>query len=94
MRIRFLTDPDGYPHIECHDVSESEAIYVFYHPIERVSGRGNSFIVIGRTQSGRILKVIYAPSDDGDGIIIITAYDLPAKQIKALNRRKRKRPRS
>jgi hypothetical protein len=83
MRIRFLTDPDGWPHIAGHGVSEAEAIWVVSNPLERISGRDDSIIVIGRTRSGRILKVIYAPARDGDGIIIITAYDLPAKQIKA-----------
>lgn len=93
MRIRFLTDADGLPHIEGHGVSEAEAIWVVYHPLERTSGREDSIVVIGRTRSGRMLKVIYAPARDGNGIIIITAYDLPAKQIKALNRRQRRRPR-
>jgi len=91
MRIRFHTDIDGTPHIYQHNVSEEEAIEAITRPIERIAGRDESFILIGRTRSGRVLKVIYALARDGDGIFVITAFDLPDKQVRALNRRNKRR---
>jgi hypothetical protein len=62
-------------------------------PLERIAGRDESVVLIGRTRGGRILKVIYAPARDGDGIFVITAFDLPPKQVRALNRRSKRRRR-
>jgi hypothetical protein len=91
LKFRFHTDPDGQPHIHAHRVDESEVLEVFNRPLERVAGRDESIVLIGRTRSGRILKIIYAIAHDGDGIFVITAYDLPEKQYRALNRRLRRR---
>jgi hypothetical protein len=93
MQIRFFIDPDtGLPHIDEHGVSEAEAVDVLRKPLEEIGGRGGSVIAVGQTRSGRYLRVIYSPDDDGEGIFVITAYDLPAKQLRALRRRlKRKR---
>ncbi len=93
MRIRFHTDPDGTPHILSHNIAESEAEEALERPIERVNGSDDSVIVIGRTRSGRVLRIIYAPARDGDGIFVVTAYDLPPKQFRALNRRLKRRRR-
>lgn len=94
MNIRFHTDLGGQPHIHGHNVSEEEVIEVLSRPLERVAGRDLSFVTIGRTRAGRILKVIDVPSRDEDGIFVITAFDLPPKQVKALNRRLRQRRRT
>jgi len=93
MQIRFFIDPEtGLPHIEEHGVSEAEVVDVLRKPLEEIGGRGASVIAVGQTRSGRYLRVIYSPDDDGEGIFVITAYDLPAKQLRALRRRlKRKR---
>jgi hypothetical protein len=37
------------------------------------------------------LKVICVPDDDGDGVFVVTAYDLSGKPLKAHNRRMRRR---
>ena len=94
MRIRFHTNPDGLPHIHDHNVTEEEVVEALSRFLERVSGRDDSVIAIGRTRSGRILKIIYAPARDGDGIFVITAFDLPPKQAKALQRRLNRRRRT
>jgi hypothetical protein len=61
-------------------------------PLEQISGSDESTILIGRTAGGRVLKVRFADARDGDGIFVITAFDLPPKQLRALRRRlKRKR---
>ena len=93
MDIRFYIDPDtGLPHIEAHGVDEAEAVDVVRKPVEEISGRGNSVIAIGQTRGGRWLRVIYSPDEDGNGIFVITAYDLPAKQLRALRRRLKRKP--
>jgi hypothetical protein len=91
MNIRFNIDPDGEPHIHAHNVTAAEVREVLARPLERTAGRENTTIVIGRTRGGRVLRVIHAPSRDGNGIFIITAYDLPPKQMRAAHRRLRRK---
>lgn len=94
MYLRFYVDPQtDEPHIYSHGVDENEVQDVLSKPLEEIRGRGTSIIAIGQTRSGRYLKVIYSPDDDGEGIFVISAYDLPAKQLRALRRRLRRRPR-
>ena len=87
MNVRFNRNPDGEPHIHDHHVEAFEVLEALDDSLECISGRGDTTIVIGRTRSGRVLKVIHAPSRDGDGIFVVTAYDLPARQVRALKRR-------
>ena len=94
MNIRFYTDPDGDPHIYAHGVGEAEVIEALRRPLERVAGRDDSVVVIDRMRSDRDLKIIFADPTDGDGIFIVTAFDLPDKQLRALNRRLNRRRRS
>jgi hypothetical protein len=94
MRVRFHTDLDGEPHLHAHNVSEQEVLEVLSRPLERVAGRDESFVTIGRTRGGRILKVIDLPARDGDGIFVVTAFDLPPKQARAMNRRLKRRSQS
>jgi hypothetical protein len=94
VNVRFHLDPDGEPHIYAHNIREAEVIEALARPLEQIAGRDDSVIVIGRTRSGRILRIIYADAADGDGIFVITAYDLPAKQQQALRRRLKQRRRS
>jgi hypothetical protein len=74
-------------------VDEDEVLEALVRPLEQIAGRDDSTILIGRTAAGRVLKVIFTDARDGDGIFVITAFDLPPRQLKALRRRlKRKRP--
>jgi len=91
MKVRFHLDPDGEPHIHSHGVSEEEVIEAMENRLEEFPGSKGSMVLIGRTRAGRVLRVIYAPSRDGDGIFVITAYDLPPKQYRALLHRLRRR---
>jgi uncharacterized protein len=93
MNIRFHTDPDGEPHVHAHGVSEAEVIEALGRLIFQTSGRDDSTILIGRTVAGRVLKIIFTDARDGDGIFIVTAYDLPAKQLRTLRRRLKRRRR-
>ena len=93
MDMRFNLDPSGDPHIWDHNVSEKEVAEALAHPLESIRGRGTSVIAIGLTAAGRYLKVIYSPDDSGDDIFVVTAFDVPPKQIRALKQRlKRRRP--
>jgi hypothetical protein len=93
MNVRFHADADGTPYIHGHNVGEAEVVEALRHPLERTAGRDDSVVVIGRTRSGRVLRVICVPDVEGDGIFVVTAYDLPDKQLRALNRRLKRRRR-
>lgn len=93
MRLRFYLDPDtGQPHIFGHGVAEDEVDEVLQHPGEDRAGTENSRVAIGQTDAGRYLKVIYVRDEVGDGVFVITAYDLRGKPLKAYRRRQRRKP--
>jgi uncharacterized protein len=91
VNVRFNLNSDGQPHIVDHGVTEAEVEETLRRPMIQASGRNGSTILIGRTIAGRALKIIFAEARDGDGIFIITAYDLPAKQLRTLKRRLKRR---
>jgi hypothetical protein len=92
VNIRYNPDAHtGLPHIYGHNVHESEVEDVLRRPLENMPGSANSRIVIGRTRAGRILKVIIVPDDDGDGVFVVTAFDLIGKPLRAFRRRSRNR---
>ena len=92
MEVRFVKDPDTeLPHIARHGVSELEVLQVLDSWPTLMLGRDNAIIALGRTTAGRYLKVIYRRIEDG--ILVITAYDLRGKELKAYRRRIRHRPR-
>jgi hypothetical protein len=92
VQIRYHVDDDtGRPHIHGHGVSESEAEDVLGRPLENLPGRDDSRVVIGRTRGGRVLKVICVVDDDGNGVFVVTAFDLRGKPLAAFKRRLRKR---
>ena len=43
-------------------------------------------IAFGQTQAGRYLKVIFVAAEDSDSVLVITAYDLTGKALKAFRR--------
>jgi len=92
--LRFYLDPTtGEPHIYEHGVTESEVSQVLQNPGEERLGRGGSRVVIGATEGGRVLRVIYAPDSDSWGFFVITAYDLRGKPLAAYRRRQRRKKR-
>ncbi|WP_152049217.1 DUF4258 domain-containing protein [Tautonia marina] len=91
MEIRFHYDPDtGLPHMYGHGVTEEEAEFVLRHPGEDRPGRDGSRHALGQTAAGRYLRVIYVPDEDGDGIFVVTAYDIRGKALQAYRRRRRR----
>lgn len=92
--LRFYLDPEtGEPHIHEHGVSEEEVEEVLRNPSEERPGRGSSRVVIGATEAGRVLRVIFTPDPDPHTLFVITAYDLPGKPLAAYRRRQRRKGR-
>ena len=89
MHLRFYRDPEtGRPHVENHGISTDEVWETLARPVEDRPGSGGSRIAIGQTEAGRFLRIIYKREESS--LFIITAYDLPLKQLKALRRRRKR----
>jgi hypothetical protein len=89
MDVRFHHDPDtGLPHISNHGVTEAEAEYVLQHPGQDRPGRDGSRHALGQTAAGRYLRVIYVPDEQGDGVFVVTAWELRGKERRAYRRRR------
>jgi len=94
MRLRFYIDPEtGAPHIYKHQVSESEVEEVLAGAGEDRPGRDGSRSAIGRTLSGRLVRVIYVPDPQPDSYFVITGFELRGKAALAYRRRRRKKQR-
>jgi hypothetical protein len=90
--IRFYIDPEtATPHIYNHGIDENEVEDVLRYPGEDRPGYDGARVVIGQTQGGRYLRVIYVPGSEPDSIFVITAYELRGKPLTAYRQRKRKR---
>src|SRR6266545_3435974 len=70
-----------------HGVAEREVEEVLWRPMEDRPGREGSRVALGRTQAGRYLRVIYVPDPVPDSVVVITAYRLGLKALRALRRR-------
>ena len=92
MQIRFYLDPTtGLPHIYNHDVDETEVEQVLANPDEDRPGTEKSRVTIGRTEAGRILRVIYVRDPKPDSVFVVTAYELRDKPLVAFRRRMKKK---
>ena len=94
MNIRFYSDPEtGLPHIYGHDVTEEEVEDVLLNPGEDWLGRRKTRNVLGQTQSGRYLQVVYVRDPEPNSVFVITAYELTGKPLTAYRRRQRRKGR-
>ncbi len=94
MEVRYFCDPEtGLPHIYEHGVTEGEVEWVLMHPGEDGPSSRGSRQAIGRTHSGRYLRVVYVPDEEGEGVFVVTAYALVGRQLHAFRRRQRRRRR-
>jgi hypothetical protein len=92
VQIRFYVDPTtGLPHVYNHDVNEAEVEQVLANPDEDRPGTKNSRVTIGRTENGRILRVIYVRDPQPDSVFVITSYEMRRKPLAAFRRRMKKR---
>lgn len=93
MVVRYFVDPaTGQPHIYGHQVSEDEVEDVLARPMEDRPGRDDSRIAMGQMSAGRYLRVIYVLDPEPNSVFVITAFELGPKALKALRRRRRKKP--
>jgi CBS domain-containing protein len=91
--IRYNLDVEtGLPHIFDHGVSTDEVEDVLRRPLENRRGGDDSRVLIGATRAGRVLRVICVPDDDGQGVFVVTAYDVVGKALSAFRRRRRRKP--
>ena len=92
MNIRFFIDPKtDTSHIYKHRVSEEEVEEILVNPAEDRPGKEGSRIALGRTSSGRFLRVIYVPDPEPNSVFVITAYELKGKPLTAFRRRHRRK---
>lgn len=92
VSIRYYIDPETrLPHIYQHNVDETEVEEVLSNPGEDRPGREGSRVAIGKTLSGRHLRVIYVPDPAPNSVFVVTAYELTGKPLFAYRRRRRKK---
>ena len=60
-------------------------------PGEDRPGRESARIALGRTASGRYLRVIYVSDPEPDSVFVITTYDLTGKALAAFRKRRGKK---
>lgn len=90
MKFRFYIDPaSGAPHIYQHGVTEDEVADVFENPGEDRSGSEGARVVVGQTEAGRYLQVIYVP--EPGGAFVNTGYELKGMPLMAYQRRRRRK---
>jgi hypothetical protein len=64
---------------------------VLTRSLEDRAGTEGSRVALGRTASGRYLRVVYVPDPEPESVFVVTAYDLGPKAKRALQRRRRKK---
>ena len=74
-------------------MTEREAEEALRNAGEDRPGEEGARIVIGRTEAGRCLRIIYVPDPEPASIFVITAYELTGKPLLAYRRRRRRRRR-
>ncbi len=91
MDVHFHLDPDtDLPHIFGHGVTEDEAEYILGHPGQDRPGRDRSRHAMGQTAAGRYLRVIYVPDEIGDGVFVVTAWEMRGNELRSYQRRRRR----
>lgn len=90
--LDFFVDPvTNEPHIYNHGVDEFEVEEVLDHPLIKTFGRRGTRIALGQTSGGRYIKVIYSRESESRDILVITAYALRGKELRALRRSRRRK---
>ena len=92
LPIHFYINPETErPHVEDHDISESEVRQVLRNAEQDYESRDDTRTCAGQTTAGRFLRVIYREDERSEAILIITAYDVTPKTKRAMRRRRRRR---
>jgi len=94
MDIRYYFDEEmGLPHIYRHGITEDEVEEILNQPGYDRPLRNNARMALGQTRAGRYLKVVYVPDEDGEGVFIVTAYQITGNLLTAFRRWARRRGR-
>ena len=73
MKIRYYIDyQTSEPHIHKHDINENEVSEILQNSGEDRPGVDGTRIAIGKTESGRYLRIIYIPDPEPDSIFVVT----------------------
>ena len=73
MDIRYFIDREtGSPHMYRHGVAEDDVEDILRRPIEDRPGREGSWVAIGRTETGRYLRIVYVADPIPDSVFVIT----------------------
>jgi len=92
VEVRYYIDPEtSSPHIYNHGVSENEVEDVLNRPGEDRPGVSGTRVAIGQTEAGKYLRVIYVRDPEPDSVLVITAYELAGRPLKAYRRRQKRR---
>ena len=90
MEVRYnLNEETGLPHIYDPGINEQEVEDVLFGPGGDAPARRNARMKVGQTGQGRYIQVIYSPDEDGEGVFVITAYELDERAKKAFRRKRR-----
>jgi hypothetical protein len=94
MEVRYFLDPEtDQLHIYGHGITEAEVEEILRGSGEDLPAARGSRMKLGQTGAGRYLQVVYVPDEDGEGVFVITAYELQGKAKKAFRRRRRRKSR-
>jgi len=89
-QVRFFIDPHtGNPHLWKHNVTEDEALEVMANADGDRRSRNGTRVIVGQTDAGRYLRVFYFV--DGESVVVMTAFDLPPKQLRAFKKLRKKK---
>ena len=86
-QLTWIDEESGLPHIWRHAVTEREVEEVLRRPGDDRPARDGARMAMGRTNAGRFLMVIYVPDEDGQGMFVVTAYEMRGKLLAAYHRR-------
>jgi hypothetical protein len=90
MQIAFVLNPrTGRPHVEDHGVSMLEVREILTARPYDEPARGGARAATGRTDAGRLLRVIYRRTGR-DSRLVITAYPLAGNAARAYRRKRRR----
>ena len=91
MELRFYIDPEtGLPHVYGHGVTEDEVRQVLARPGLNLAEDRNSRAIMGQTDAGRYLKVVFVPDQGRASGFVVTAYELRGNALKRYRRAKRR----
>jgi len=86
MKIsRFQWDAWNIGHIARHNVTPEEAEEAFCNEPLFLRGRSGTRMVLGRTEAGRFLTVIYV-TRPGGSVYVVTARDMDRKERRRYRR--------